>query len=353
MIRIVKKNDTGIIEKYIIRVIAVILALVVSSGLILIMDKNPVDVYKSMVEGAFGTKYRFLEVVIKTIPLVITSIGISVAFKMKFWNIGAEGQIMMGGFAASFVALNFKALPQPFLLLMMFVAAVIGGGVWGLIPAYFRAKFRTNETIFTLMMNYIAIKWVTYLQYGPWKDPNALGFPKIPAFTENAVLPKLLGVHIGWIIALILVVIAYIFMHYTKKGYEIDVVGESENTAVYAGMNVKKIIITAMLISGGICGIAGMVEVSGVHRTLSMELSGGVGYTAIITAWLSGLSAPFILVVSFLFAAMVQGGSYIQMVYFIPQSAAQLLQGMILFFILGSEFFIKYRFKIDKEGGGK
>lgn len=350
MIRIAKRNSVGNGEKYLIRIGAIVLSLIVSSLLILIANKNPLEVYVEMIKGAFGTKFRVMEVIIKTIPLVVTSLGISIAFRMKFWNIGAEGQIMMGGFAAGFVALNFSTLPSIVLLPLMFAAGVIGGGIWGLIPAYFRARFRTNETIFTLMMNYIAIKWVTYLQYGPWKDPSALGFPKIPNFGENAILPKFLGIHIGWIIALIFVVIVYIFVHNTKSGYEVEVVGESENTAVYAGMDVKKIIMFTMFLSGGICGLAGMLEVSGVHKTLSMELSGGIGYTAIITAWLSGLSAPVIVVVSFLFAALVHGGAYIQMALAIPQAVAQILQGMILFFILGSEFFIKYRLVLKKGG---
>jgi simple sugar transport system permease protein len=198
------------------------------------------------------------------------------------------------------------------------------------------------------MMNYIALKWITFLQYGPWKDPKSLGFPKIANFPENAILPELLGVHIGWVFALIMVVAIYIFIGHTKKGYEIAVIGESMNTARYAGINIKKTILIAIMLSGGLCGLVGMIQASAVNNTLSVEITGGVGFTAIITAYLSALNAPVILIVSVLFAALLEGGSYIQTVFGIPQSAAEILQGIILFFVLGSEFFVRYKFAFAK-----
>jgi simple sugar transport system permease protein len=343
LLRITKRSEIKKSTASLIRISAVILALITTALFIFSLGHNPINVYISMINGAFGSAYRFKETIIKSIPLVITSLGILIAFKMKFWNIGGEGQIYMGAFLASFFALNFSYLPKPILLITMALAGIIGGGLWALIPALFKANFGTNETLFTLMMNYIAIQWVTYLQYNLWKDPKAMGFPKIPNFEDNAILPKLFGVHIGWIIAIILVVIIFIFIHHTKKGFEISVVGESENTAKYAGMNVKKIILSAMFLSGGLCGLTGMIQASAVNNTLSVQLSGGVGYTAIIVSWLSGLNSPLILLVSFLFAVLVQGGSYIQTAFQIPQSAAQILQGMILLYVLGSEFFVKYR----------
>lgn len=349
MVRVFKKANINKKEVITIRTLAIALALLTSTLFILFLGHNPIKVYISMLDGSFGSLYRFKETIIMTIPLVITSLGILVAFKMKFWNIGGEGQIYMGAFLSSFIALKFTEMPKPLLLIFMIIAGIVGGGLWALIPALFKAKYGTNETLFTLMMNYIAIKWITYLQYGPWKDPNALGFPKIPNFPDNATLPKLFGIHIGWLIAIILVSFTYIFMHYTKKGYEISVIGESENTGRYAGMNVKKVIITAMILSGGLCGLAGMVQSSAVNNTLSVELSGGIGYTAIIVTWLAGLSAPLIPVVSFLFAILVQGGAYIQTAFQIPQSAAQILQGLILMFVLGSEFFVNYKLVLDND----
>ena len=349
MLRMSSRTDCSKREAAIIRTAAIVLALVFAAFFIALLGHNPLSVYSSMIEGAFGTDYRIKETIIKAVPLIITSLGISLAFKLKFWNIGAEGQIMMGAFGATFCALNFQNLPPYILLLLMGATSIICGGIWGAIPAYFRAKFRTNETIFTLMMNYIALKWLTYLQYGPWKDPGALGFPKIPGFTQNAILPNLFGIHIGWLIALILIVLMYFFINHTKIGYEINVVGESENTGRYAGMNVKAIIIFTIFLSGGLCGLAGMIEASAVNKTLSVEITRGVGYTAIITSWLAALRAPAIAVVCILFAAMIQSGSFIQMAFQIPGSAAQILQGMILFFVLGSEFFVRYRISLIKK----
>lgn len=344
MIRFIKRAEISKSKSTFIRLTSIILALLLFAVFIYaITGQNPLDVYISMIKGAFGSRYRFNEVVIKAVPLIIASLGIAVAFKMKFWNIGAEGQIVMGAFAASFVALRFQNLPKPVLLALMAFAGVLGGGIWALIPAFFKAQWKTNETIITLMLNYVALKFVTYLQYGPWKDPKATGFPKIPNFVDAAILPKLLGIHIGWVIAIILVIVMYIFMNHSKLGYEVAVIGESEKTAQYAGMDIKKTIITAILLSGGLCGLTGMIQASAVSNTLSVEVSGGLGYTAIITTWLSGLSAPFIVIASFLFAALLQGGAFIQTAFNIPASMAQMLQGIILFFVLGSEFFIQYR----------
>jgi len=349
MLRMSSRTDCTGREAAIIRTLAIILSLVSVAFFITLLGHNPVSVYLSMAEGAFGSVYRITETIRKAIPLIITSLGISLAFRLKFWNIGAEGQIMMGAFGATFFALNFQNLPSYILLPLMGTASIICGGIWGAIPAFFRAKFRTNETIFTLMMNYIALKWLTYLQYGPWKDPGALGFPKIPGFAQNAILPSFFGIHIGLFIAVILIVAMHIFVNHTKRGYEINVTGESENTGRYAGMNVQLIIVGTIFLSGGLCGLAGMIEASGVNKTLSVEITRGVGYTAIITSWLSSLRAPVIAVVCILFAAMIQGGTFIQMAFQIPQSAAQILQGMILFFVLGGEFFIRYRISIIRE----
>ncbi len=349
MFRVIKRTDLSKKQSVVFRLVAILAALATSGIFLLILGFNPFDVYLSMLDGSFGSAYRFKEAIIKTIPLVVTSLGISIAFRMKFWNIGAEGQIIMGAFGASYFALFFSELPPIVLIPLMMVAALITGGLWALIPAFFKAQFGTNETLFTLMMNYIAVKWINYLQYGPWKDPKALGFGKIAMFKDNALMPKLFGIHIGWIIAIALVAVMYIFINKTKRGYEIQVIGESENTAKYAGMNVKKIILSSLFLSGALCGLVGMFQVSGVNGTLTYQVSAGVGYTAIITTWLSSLSAPIIVIVCFLFAVLQQGGTFIQTAFQIPASAAQLIQGLILFFVLGSEFFIQYKLLFNKK----
>lgn len=351
-VRISKKTNTRALDSLIIRFTAIILAMLTSTLIIKVLGHNPIKVYIAMIDGCFGSAYRFRETITHAIPLVITALGILVAFKMKFWNIGGEGQICIGAVFATFVALRFSTMPKFILLSLMLIASLVGGGLWALIPAFFKSKYNTNETLFTLMLNYIAIKIVTYLQYGPWKDPNAFGFPKIPTFVDNAILPKVLGINIGWIISIVLVIAVYLMIHHTKLGYEITVIGESENTGRYAGMKINKVIISAIMISGALCGLAGMVQASAVNNTLSVGVSAGIGYTGIIIAWLSGLKAPVVILTSILFSVLEQGGSYIQTAFQIPQSAADIFQGIILMFVLGSEFFINYNLNLNKSKGG-
>jgi len=347
-LQIVKKAGMETKQAIILRSAAVLLSLVFAALVIFIFGYNPIKIYAKMIEGSFFTPFRIQETIHKAIPLIILSLGVSVAFRMKFWNIGAEGQFYMGAVAASWVALNFGDLPMLILIPLMFIVAFIAGGLWSLVPAFLKIKCGASETLVTLMMNYIAIKFVTYLQIGPWKDPNAGGFAKIAKFTSNAVIPKVGGVHLGWIIALALAALVYFLIKYTKLGYEISVLGENMDTARYAGMNVAKIIILAVLISGGICGIAGMIQASAVERSLSDQLSAGLGFTAVITAWLSQLSAPVIVIVSFLFSVMLQGGAYIQTALQVPAAVAEIIQGIILFFVLGSEFFMQYKIVVHK-----
>ncbi|QAT44052.1 ABC transporter permease [Aminipila luticellarii] len=343
MLKITKRDNLNKNQEMLIRALAICLSIVCSGLILLIFGLNPVNIFQAIIDGSLGTELRIQQTIIKAVPLVITSLGILVAFKMKFWNIGGEGQIVMGALAAAFVALHFGDLPKPLMLLFMMIAAMLAGGFWAFIPAVFKAKMGTNETIFTLMMNYIAIKFVTYLQYGPWMDPNANGFPKIAPFPENAILPSVLGVHAGWILAILCTVLIYFLMKYTKLGYEITVVGESFETARYAGMNINKIIIVAMMISGGLCGLVGMIQASAIEKTLVSGISCGYGFTAIITAWLARLNAVATLFACLAFAMLIQGGAYIQLAMNVPSAVASVVEGTILFFVLGSEFFLQYR----------
>ena len=343
MLRVTKKPETSSGRRFLISILAVVAALLATSVIIFILGYNPLDIYWKMLEGATATPYRLKETINKAIPLVILSLGVGIAFRMKFWNIGAEGQYYMGAFAASFLALNYFNWPAYILLPAMFIAALVAGGIWCCIPAVLKARFGTNETLVTLMMNYIAISWITYLQHGPWKDPGQFGFPKIANFEKNPILPNLFGVHIGWVIALVLVVLVYILLRYTKLGYEISVLGESVTTARYAGINVTKVMLLAVFLSGGLCGATGMIQASAIESSLSYQMSGGLGFTAIITAWLARLNPFTIIIVSFLFSILLQGGTYLQGALQIPASIAGILQGSILFCILGSEFFTQYK----------
>ncbi|NLL52395.1 MAG: ABC transporter permease [Peptococcaceae bacterium] len=345
--RIVKKAEIGKKKRALIFLGSIFAALFVSGLFLAFLKLNPFQVYIAMLQGSLGSAYRIEQTIIYAIPLLITSLGVAIAFKMKFWNIGAEGQILMGAFLASYFALNYSHLPRPLLLLIMFLAGFVGGALWGIIPALFKTKWGTNETIITLMMNYVALKWVVYLQYGPWKDPNASGFPRIANFAESAVLPELMGVHVGWIIAVLLTILVYFFLNKSKKGFEIAVLGESVNTARYAGVNIFSTVVLAMVLSGGICGIVGFIEASAVEQTLTKDITGGVGFTAIITAWLGALKPQWIVLASTLFAILIQGSSYIQSAFGVSTYSAQLLEAIVLFFVLGSDFFTRYKLIID------
>jgi len=349
MIHIIKKEVPKTRDKILIRVAAVLAALLVASIIVMFANANPLDLYIGIIQGCFGNLHRFAATIQIMVPLLGLSLGVMVAFKMRFWNIGAEGQFLMGAVGAALVVRLFPNFPLPLMILTMSIFAFAFGAIWLLIPAFFKAKFGTNETLFTLMMNYIALTLVTALQYDFWKDPGANGMPKIANFPANALLPSISGFNLSIVFAIILVIMAYFFMNYSKTGFEITVLGESENTAHYLGINVTKTIIIAALVSGGLCGLVGMFQTAGVSGSLSVGITGGLGFTAIIVSWLSGLKVPFIVLNSFIFAVLIQGGLYIQTAFQIPGSLAEMIQAIILFFILGSEFALHYRFVSDKK----
>ena len=343
LIRIIKRANINKKEMVLIRAIAVLLALITGGLLMLILGKNPIEIYISMIQGAFQGKIKFQETIKVMIPLLIAGIGISYAFKMKFWNIGAEGQILVGGIATTAVVVYGTNIPRIPKLILMFVVAVLASGLFGMIPAFFKSKWNTNETLFTLMLNYITLQFIRYLQYSPGWQAEGTSFPKIRNFKPYERLPKLFGVHIGWVVALIIVFISYIYLTKTKHGYEISVVGGSQNTARYSGMNVGKIVMRTMFISAAICGIVGFLQVAGADGTLTESTAGGDGFTAIIVAWMSQFN-PFIMILVSLFIAFLErGSSNIQTTHGVPASMASVLTGIILFFVLGSEFFINYK----------
>lgn len=351
LVRIVKKSSMPAYKSVPLRIGAFALALIAGGMFILCIGENPFSVYGTIVNGAFRSKMALQATVVIAVPLLISSLGLTFAFKMNFWNIGAEGQIIMGAICATPIALFLDGMPRPLVLLCMFLAGVLGGGLWALIPAIFKVRFGTNETLFTLMLNYIALYMIMYFREGPWRDPNSPAFPQIKFFSQNARLYEVLGVHIGWIIALVLVVLVYVYLNQTKSGYEISVVGESQATARYAGMSVGKIIIRTMFISGALCGMAGVIQIAGADFTLSDSVAGGVGFTAIIVAWISRLNPFVIALVSSLFAILEKGCSVMQSTFQISNTASDVLQGVILFFILGCEFFTRYSLVFRKRGG--
>ncbi|MEG1848929.1 MAG: ABC transporter permease [Oscillospiraceae bacterium] len=349
LIRVVKRAEKTRGQTTLLRLAAVLLSLAAGGAFILSLGYNPVTIYGTILSGAFRSKLAIHGTIKLAIPLVIASLAVTLAFKMRFWNIGAEGQIIMGATFTTYFALYHADWNHGVLLVVMLLAGMLGGGLWGLIPAFFKVKYNTNETLFTLMLNYIALHIVSYLRDGPWRDPEAAGFSKIARFDKNVALDKLFGVHIGWVAALVLLVIVYVYLKYTKQGYEISVVGESQDTARYAGMAVRRIVLRTMFLSGAVAGICGMVQATGADVTLTTAVAGGVGFTAIIVAWLSQLSPPMILVVSMLFSVLQKGSSVVQSTFGLSTDCAAVLQGIILFFILGCEFFVRYGFVLRKK----
>ena len=344
LIRMVKRDSISRTGAWLVRAVAFVGALLAGAILIGSLGHNPFMVYRDMILGSFGSAISFRETIRISIPLLVTGLGIGIAFKMRFWNIGGEGQIIAGALAATYFALfQYQNMPGWLLLLVMAAAAFVVGGLWGMLPAFFKSKWGTNETLFTLMLNYIALEILRYFQFGPWKDPKQMGFPKIAMFDSAARLPRLLNIHIGWVVALVLVALVYFYINHTKQGYEITVVGESMPTAQYAGMDVSKVMIRTMFLSGAICGLTGYLTVAGANYTLSETVTGGVGFTSITVAWLAKLN-PIVMILISVFLAMLQKGSNtIQTNYKIPLSASEILTGLILFFMLACEFFLNYR----------
>lgn len=355
LLRLAKRDGMPRGQVWAIRLGSFAVALLLSALIFLIMGHNPLGAFGTMVTGSLGKKTAIRQTVRIAIPLLGTALAIAPCFKMRFWNIGAEGQITAGAVGASYFALFWAdKLPQVPLLVVMAVAGAICGGLWALIPAFFKARWGTNETLFTLMMNYIMIGVVKWLQGGPWEGRP--GSQIIPQFDDAAVLPKVLGVHCGWIIVLVLMVFMFIYMKYTKQGYEIAVIGESENTARYAGMNVGRIIMRTMFLSGAIAGLVGFIVSSGADNTLHAGVAAGVGFTAITVAWLAQLNPFAMVAISMLLAVLEKGASTLETQMAVPASISDIITGIFLFCMLGCEFFINYRLIVrggHKEGAAQ
>ena len=352
-IRISKRDQIARGKSWGIRLISVVLAMIVCAVVIyVVVHLNPLRVYVSLFDGAFGTSKRVWFMLRDTMILTCIAIGLAPAFKMRFWNIGAEGQMLIGGIATAFFMINYAGKMPTFLLFVcMIVFAVVCGGIWGLIPGFFKARWNTNETLFTLMMNYIAIQLTSYC-VSKWENP----------FGSNSVGIINNQSKIGWIgnmfsdgyntdfmwtviVVVLLAVAMYIYLKYTKHGYEISVVGDSENTARYAGIRVNRIYMRTMALSGAICGFAGFLAVSAVSHTISTSTANGRGFTAIIVAWLAKMNPFVMILISGLLTFLDKGAVQIASEYGLNEYASQIISGITLFFILGSEFFVNYKVK--------
>ena len=345
LVRVVKRSGISLRRKAVIRLIAIAMALVVDALFIFfVTGLNPLDVYRAMVQGTFSTGMRFSWAMRDLASLLLIGIALAPAFKMRFWNVGAEGQVLMGGLATAAVMVYYGGrLPSYLLYAAMLVASLFAGALWGFIPAWFRARFSTNETLFTLMMNYVAIQIVACC-VNIWRG-QASGLGKLNMKTKAGWFPQILGQRytINLIVVVVLMIAMYGYLRYSKQGYEISGVGESENTARYAGINVGKVIIRTMILSGALCGLAGFLIVGGRDQTISTGTAGGNGFTAIIVAWLAKFNTFYMALISFLLIFLEKGAAEIASAYNLNDFASDIIAGIILFFILGSEFFVQYR----------
>ncbi|MDA8441028.1 MAG: ABC transporter permease [Peptococcaceae bacterium] len=339
-----KTNSSSGWKKFGISAASIVLGLIFAGIFVLATGNDPLKLYNIILQSSVGSTYGFEQTVAEMIPLALCSLGVALAFRMQLWNIGAEGQFYMGAFAATYFALFFPGLPKIILLPLMIIAGCIGGGLWSLIPALPKAFWNVNETISTLLLNYVAYLWVAFLVFGPWKDPQGHNFPLTKQFSDSATIPSLGNTGITYTIfgMLIIAVAMFFVLKYSKWGYEIRVSGSSRKASDYAGMSYIKNVLLVMFVSGAISGLAGMAEVSGVLNRLQQTISPGYGYTAIIIALLARLNPLGILLVSFLMGGLLVGGYSLQTSNF-PSSMVSMFQGSILFFVLAGEIFNNYR----------
>ncbi len=331
--------------------LASLAASLVLTGIILILSgADPFATYRAMFRGAFGSFRAFTETLVKAIPLTLTGLGVSVAFRLKFWNIGAEGQLTVAGVAAAAIALFLSPfLPAWALLPAAVIAGALAGAVWAGIPALLKTGLKVDETLVTLMLNYVAILFSEYLYYGPWRDPKGYGFPGTAPFPEAAWLPRIAGrAHAGLWVALALALFLWLLLARTRWGFELSIIGNSPRAARYQGIAVERNIVLAVLLSGALSGLAGAFEVTGISHRLQQGLSIGYGYTAIIVAWMSQLNPLAIPFVALLMAALLVGGDQVQMAMGLPAAMGFVMQGMILFPMLAGSLFTEYRLKIAR-----
>ena len=336
-----------------IRGAAIVLALIVCAVVTTALTgEDPVGVYKTMFAGAFGTPRKLWILGQNLAILLCVSLAVTPAFKMRFWNVGGEGQILIGGLAtAACMILLGDQLPNWLLIAVMVVAACVAGGIWGAVPAICKAKWNTNETLFTLMMNYVATQLVAYFVI-LWEVPKGAGkIGIINQSTEAGWLPQI-GTYkylLNILVVAVLTVIMYFYLTRSKQGYEIAVVGESERTARYVGIKVGRVIVRTMFLSGAICGLAGLLLVGGTDHTITTTIAGGRGFTAVMVAWLAKFNPFGMVFTSLLLVFLDRGASEISTIYSLNHSFGDILTGIILFFIIGSEFFISYKLNFLKE----
>ena len=352
MIQISKRGAVSRKKSLAIRLAAIVIAIIVCAVITMATTgTDPFAVFSAFINGSFGTERKLWIFLQNTAILLIISLAVTPAFKMHCWNLGAEGQVLAGAMAAAacMVLLGDK-VSSNVIILCMIVSAIAAGALWEGIPAFFKAKFNTNETLFTLMMNYVATQIVAYFCV-KWENP--VGSCTIGVINQSSMagwLPELGNKYLLVIlVAVFMTAVVYFYLNYTKHGYEIAVVGESERTARYIGIKVPRVIIRTMLFSGAICGLAGLLLVGGIHHTVSTSLVGGQGFTAVMVSWLAAFNPVVMILTSALLIFMGSGANQLASSCGLNQSFGDILTGVLIFFIIGSEFFVQYKISFRKK----
>ncbi len=347
-----KRPPPSTIRSVLVLLVSILVGLLASGGLFLLKGVSPVTALEKVFMGSFGTWYGFKETVTKAIPLILTGAGLALAFKGKVWNIGAEGQILCGAIAATWFGLwHAEGYPRVVVIVLMFTLGFLGGAFWAGISALLKAWFGVNEAISSLMLNYIAAEVVSYLIYGPWKGPSQGGFPFTDDLPEGTILPTLARSRIHYP-TLVLAIFAALFLYKVlsrgKFGFEVRVSGENPQAAAYAGMSSGWTVFLVMAISGGLAGMAGVGELAGIHRHLTVPgtISAGYGFAAIITAFLARLNPALVIFSSLFFGGILVGGDKIQTSLGLPYAAVSIFNGMILLAVIAGDFFLNNRMKI-------
>ena len=354
LFHVVKRDELSRGKGILIRVVAIIVALIICGIItVALTGVNPISVYGTMVTGAFGSVRKTWVTLQNTAILLLIALALTPAFRMKFWNCGGEGQILMGGLASAACMITLAdKLPNAVIIILMIISSIVAGAVWAGLPALFKALWNTNETLSTLMMNYIAIQLVAYFTV-VWENPKGSG--KIGIINQNSNigwLPEIANKYLlAIVVGLIITFFVYIYIYYTKHGYEVCVVGESYRTARYVGIKVGKVIVRTLLLSGALCGLVGLLLVGGINHTITTTIAGGQGFTAIMVSWLAKFN-PFVMILtSGLIVFLGRGAGEIATVFRFNQSFSDILTGIILFCIIGCEFFVTYKIKINKKEG--
>jgi simple sugar transport system permease protein len=332
---------------------SVIIAFIISGIILKLIGGQPLVVARFFFEATFGSWPVFSDALVKATPLIMVGLACAIAFKMKLWNIGAEGQFYIGAFAASLVPLIPIVppdSPKVVVITLMIICGMLGGAIWGFIPGYLKARFQVNEIITTLMLNYVAVLWNNFWIFDKWSDA---GFQMTPQFEKSAWLPRLadyarevrafsgITLHLGVVFGLIAAVVVWWILERSRWGYEIKLIGDNPQAARYAGINIVHNIVLVMMVSGALAGLAGMAEVSGVVHRLQERISPGYGFTGIIVAWLAKLNPFAVILVSILFGALIVAGREIQ-----PSGLANLLQGIVLFMVISSDVLLRYKIRL-------